>query len=194
MKREDFSELAALYALDLLEEQNCGLVEEAIAQFPDLQTELAEFQLAVSAIAYSSPPVPLATNLKDRLFQRIAISEEDTTTKSTTSVSALKEKAAVVDWEPHSIPGVMIGKLSLDLEKREIVCFVRAKAGMSLPKHRHAGNEEIVVLEGDLVFDGEIYGSGECIRSGPGSAHQPETYGGFLIFLRTSLDDEIIIV
>lgn len=48
------------------------------------------------------------------------------------------------------------------------------------------------MLEGDLVIDGELYSSGECIRSVSGSAHQPETYGGCLIFLRTSLDNKVI--
>jgi len=89
-------------------------------------------------------------------------------------------------------PAVMVGKLHVDTVRREIDFFVGANTGVRFPNHRHAGIEEIVVLEGDLVIDGELYSSGECIRSVSGSAHQPETYGGCLIFLRTSLDNKVI--
>ncbi|MCA1992350.1 MAG: cupin domain-containing protein [Coleofasciculus sp. S288] len=199
MQYENFCELAALYALDVLDEPNRCSVEDAIANFPEFETELAEFQAAVAALAYSAPPVPMADNLKERLFQRIGniTSEQDSTTESSSpllmSVPALKERAADVSWEPYSIPGVAIGNLYVDAEKREIACFVRATGSVRFPNHRHAGSEEIVVLEGDLVIDGTSYGSGEYIHSIPGSVHQPETYSGCLIFLRTSLDDEIII-
>ena len=80
----------------------------------------------------------------------------------------------------------------MDTVRREIDFFVGANTGVRFPNHRHAGIEEIVVLEGDLVIDGELYSSGECIRSVPGSAHQPETCGGCLIFLGTSLDNKVI--
>ncbi|HBB35527.1 MAG TPA: hypothetical protein DDZ80_16850 [Cyanobacteria bacterium UBA8803] len=199
MNQTDFSELAALYALDVLDELACRSVEETIAEFPEWEMELKEFQAAVATLPYSAPLVPMAGDLKERLFERIATLTcvTDTTpvvsTSIAQSVQALKARVAEVSWEPYLIPGVMVGKLDLDVSKREIACFIRAEAGVQFPNHRHAANEEVVVLEGDLVIDGELYGRGECIRSVPGSAHQPETYGGCLIFLRTSLDDEIIV-
>jgi anti-sigma factor ChrR (cupin superfamily) len=60
------------------------------------------------------------------------------------------------------------------------------------PKHQHADNEEIVVLEGDLVIDGQVYHSGDRIYSLPNTVHQPETQTGCLLFVKTSLDDVII--
>jgi hypothetical protein len=193
MNYEDLSELASLYALDILEEEYCHEVEDAIAKFPEFEQELAGFQSAVAAIPYTAPPMPMAANLKDRLFQRI---EEDISVakaKNELSVEDLIAQAARVSWQPYSLPGIKIGRWKLDLEKREVSCFIRATPGVQFYNHRHAGNEEIVVLEGDIVINGEKYNIGDRIRSMPGSAHQPETYGGCLIFVQTSLDDEIIV-
>jgi hypothetical protein len=189
MLPENIWELAALYALDLLDESECRVLEEAIAQFPELQPQLAKFQETVSAIPYSAPPVPVAVDLKARLFERIASQALE---PNSASVEALREQATKISWEPFSIPGMAIAKLYVNDEKREMACFVRAVAGVQFPNHRHAGNEEIIVLEGDLVIDEKTYGSGDYIPSISGTVHQPETVGGCTIFLRTSLDDEIV--
>jgi anti-sigma-K factor RskA len=73
MNNEDrcFCELAPLYALDLLDESDRAWVEQQVATDSDLAAELAEFQATVGAIAYSAPSVSMATDLKDRLFQRL---------------------------------------------------------------------------------------------------------------------------
>jgi hypothetical protein len=190
MNHEDFCELAALSALEILDETGSLLIEDSLVDFSDLASELAEFAQAVAALAYSAPPVAMAADLKQRLFQRIA---EEKNPPIPTSISALKEQAANVSWEPYPIPGVMVGTLHLDSEKREIACFVRSVGNIRFPKHQHADFEEIVVLEGDLVIDGQVYESGERIFSSPNTVHQPETQGGCLLFLKTSLDDEVLI-
>jgi anti-sigma factor ChrR (cupin superfamily) len=198
MQPEEFRELAALYALDLLDESDRRIVEDAIASSPELQNQLAEFRAAVAAIPYSTPTAPIAADLKKRLFERIAsdVSTQDTTPVASqlisASVSALREQVAEVSWKPYSIPGIMVGKLRVDTNRREIACFMRAEAGVRFPAHRHAGEEEIVVLEGDLSVDGKTYGRGGYIRSAPGSVHSPETLEGCTIFVRTSLDNEMI--
>ncbi|HBE16647.1 MAG TPA: anti-sigma factor [Cyanobacteria bacterium UBA11149] len=193
MNYEDFSEIASLYALNILEAEYCHEVEDEIAKFPQFQEDLAQLEAAVAAIPYTTPLMPISANLKDRLFQRI---EEDISGDrdwDRLSVADLIAEAAKVAWQPYSLPGVTIGRWKLDMEKREVSCFIRATSGIQFYNHRHAGNEEIVVLEGDLAIDGEKYNIGDRVFSDPGSVHQPETYSGCLIFVRTSLDDEIIV-
>ncbi|BAY30062.1 anti-ECFsigma factor, ChrR [Nostoc carneum NIES-2107] len=183
MKQEEFDELAASYALNILAQADFPILEEAIANSPELESELAALTEVAAALAYSAPSVPMAANLKARLFERI---------NNETSMTALQEKAADVEWQAYTIPGVMVGTLYQDNEKREIACFVRSVANIRFPKHQHAENEEIVVLEGDLIVDGEIYQAGDRIYSLPNTVHQPETQQGCLLFLKTSLDDQII--
>jgi hypothetical protein len=168
-------------------------VPEAIAQFPEWEVELAAIQATAANLSYSAPEAPLADGLKQRLFQRIADESYFGSGKQDTyNIAALTRQAAEISWEPYSIPGVMVGKLSVDPVKREVAYFLCCTAGIEFPKHKHAGNEEIVILAGDLVLDGKIYTSGEYIYCNPGTVHQPKTQNGCLVFLRTSLDVEII--
>ncbi len=66
-----FCELAPLYALDLLDDQERTWVEQQAAASSDLEAELADLQATVGVIAYSAEPVPMAADLKDRLFQQL---------------------------------------------------------------------------------------------------------------------------
>ncbi|PPS41012.1 cupin domain-containing protein [Chroococcidiopsis sp. TS-821] len=193
MNHDDLNELAALSAFELLGESECGVLEDAIAQSPELGEKLTQLQDAAAAIGYSAPIVPMASDLKERLFQRIATAVENTEDVATSpDLAHLTQQASRVTWQPYSLPGVIVGTLHIDTNRREIACFLRAEAGVQFPYHSHAGNEEIVVLEGDLIIGDRVYRTGECILSHRGSAHKPKTSGGCLLFLRTSLDDRIL--
>jgi anti-sigma factor ChrR (cupin superfamily) len=112
--------------------------------------------------------------------------------ESSPTIAELEAQAQTVAWEPYaSNPGTMLGKLLVDSQQREIQCFVRSLGATQFPRHRHAGEEEIVVLDGDLTIDGKHYQKGDRICSSSGSTHQPETRNGCFLYLRTSLDDEI---
>lgn len=82
MNAEDrcFCELAPLYILGLLDEQEYRWVEEQIASSPDLAAELAELQSTVAAISYSAPVTPVAPDLKNRLFERLEQEPNDSPT------------------------------------------------------------------------------------------------------------------
>jgi hypothetical protein len=191
MQYEEFLDLAALYALDLLDEQQQSQLEHAIAQSPELEAEWAVFQESVGDLAYATPSVPLASDLKTRLFQRInTLDLEAGIGSSHLALAELREQANTVSWEPlPAAPGALIGKLNIDPDSRQIHCFVRAWGHVKFPTHRHAAIEEIVVLEGDLIINGVIHQRGDRISSQTGTIHQPETLNGCLLFLQTSLDD-----
>ncbi|PSB28016.1 anti-sigma factor domain-containing protein [Stenomitos frigidus] len=74
MNAEDrcFCELAPLYALNLLDDDERRWVEAQAIENPELAAELAEHQITVNTLPYSAPMVPMAVDLKDRLFQRLA--------------------------------------------------------------------------------------------------------------------------
>jgi hypothetical protein len=198
MNYEKFCELAALYALDILDERGRQLVEGYIARFPEYKKELEGFHDAAAAIPYSAPDVPMAANLKERLFERIAdeaLNPNSSTSDDlpiTTDLPIFTLRAADVKWKSHVIPGVAIAKLYEDRVRREIVCLFRAEPGVRYPAHRHATAEEIFMLEGDLRIDEQVYGKGDYIRSAVGSIHSPYTVGGCMFLMRTSLDNETL--
>jgi len=200
MNRQDLSDSAALYAIDALAEDAQTQFEQQLESDPELAAELAAFQSAVSALAYTAPPVAIAPGLRDRLFQRLTAesrpldqAELPRPQLPNAAVQTLLEQANQVTWQPYAFSsGTMLGTLRIDTETNQIHCFVRAEANTRFPLHRHAKDEEIIVLEGDLNINGKLYGSGDRIYSSFGTAHQPKTETGCLIFLRTSLDDEIL--
>lgn len=186
-----FCELVPLYALDLLSEQEKSWVEQQVVECPDLAEELSGYQSATTAIPYSTPALPLADRLKERLFDRLNLDTPSSDTiphpLSSTHVAVRSQD---LNWQPHPTPGVTIAIVHRDEVKREIVGFLRAEPGVRYPWHRHAAIEEIFMMEGDLVIGDEVYRAGDYIRSYPGSDHAPYTKGGCQFFFHTSMDDE----
>ncbi len=189
-----FCELAPLYALEVLSAAERSQVEAHLAHEPELAVELAEFQAAAAAIAYSAPTVPLAVDLKARLFHQLdvelptASSWEECSPVVSFAGFALHPEDMI--WSPHPTPGVTIAILHTDSVKREIVGLLKAAPGVRYPWHIHAATEDIFMLEGDLRVGTTVYGKGAYICSAPGSAHAPETTTGCMFFFRNSMDDE----
>jgi len=201
MPDEEFNMLAALQALDILDESERRALAEKLQASPELQSELATFETAIAAIAYTAPPVPVAPDLKNRLFQRIAElpptaesvnSKPIVTSPTENNTPSLIVRSNDVKWRPYSVPGISIGKLYIDKKKREITCLMRLEPGVTFPLHRHAGSEEVLVLEGDLIVEGEVCHQGDYIRSVPGSTHSSLTQGGCLLLMKTSTDNEML--
>jgi anti-sigma factor ChrR (cupin superfamily) len=202
MLDEEFNMLAALQALDTLDESERSALAEKLQASPELQSELAAFETAVSAIAYTAPALPVAPDLKNRLLQRIA--ELPTTAESVNAQPivasptennppSLIVRSRDVKWRPYSAPGISIGKLYIDEKKRQITCLMRLEPGVTFPLHRHADSEEVFVLEGDLTVEGEVCYQGDYIRSVPGSTHSPVTEGGCLLLIKSSINNEMLV-
>jgi quercetin dioxygenase-like cupin family protein len=186
-----FCELAPLYALDLLEEPERQWVEQQVLECPDLEVELQEYLQATAAIPYSLPLLPVAPDLKERLFDRLGL---ETPEASPIEPDDLADRTIVrsqeLQWRPHSVPGVKVAIVHRDEQKREVTGLLQAEPGVHYPFHHHATVEEIYMLEGDLIIGAQSYGAGDYIRSHTGSSHAPYTQGGCKFFFRTSMDDE----
>lgn len=190
-----FCELAPLYTLDLLSEQERDWVEQQLAEYPELSEELAEYQLAATAIPYAAPDVAMAADLKNRLFESLELEPPETipaTPPTTPPPGFFALRSQDLNWQPHQVPGMAIAMLHIDEIKREIVGILRADPGARYPLHRHAAIEEIYMLAGDLIIDDQVYGAGDYIRSQPGSTHSPHSIGGCTFLFHTSMDDEYI--
>ena len=193
----DFSELAALSALDILTPEESNLVEINYADHSEFSVQRAEFEAVVGAIAYSSPPMPMNNNLKDRLWQRISENIPQLQPKLLDllkiSIAELKQKTRGLSWEPiPSMSNAAMATLEVDEATRQVAFFVRAQAGERFPNHWHAQGEEILVLEGDVVIDEQIYHRGSRISSQANTTHQPTTINGCLVICISSLDDQFL--
>jgi anti-sigma factor ChrR (cupin superfamily) len=188
-----FAELAPLYALDLLDPDERIWVETQVLACPDLAEELASYQAAVGVIPYSAPTMPMAADLKDRLFDRLGLEPVEAVPELPPEIPPnLKMfviRAGDLDWQPRRIEGVHAVLLFRDEVTRTHHFLVKAAAGVVYPLHQHEGIEEIYMLEGELIIDDQVYLAGDYIRSYPNSIHAPSTTTGCMFLIRACIDD-----
>jgi ChrR Cupin-like domain len=187
-----FCDLAPLYVLDLLDENERAWVEQQIMETPELAEELAQYQEAAMALAYRAEPVALSKDLKGRLFNTLGLAPpEDVSSSPETAPDhpLLSVRFQDIEWRVHPVPGVEISIFYTDPIARRISGVLKAEPGMEYPPHRHGGVEEIYMISGDLRIGTEIYGAGDYIRSNPGSVHAPRSQDGCMFFFNASMSD-----
>jgi anti-sigma factor ChrR (cupin superfamily) len=79
-------------------------------------------------------------------------------------------------WEDLA-PGVRVHTVREDPDRAFRAVLVWARPGARYPRHRHLGDEEILVLSGRLRDDRGSYGPGEICRSVAGSVHSEQVEG-----------------
>lgn len=193
----EVSDLAALFAIDALEPGDFCLLLTALGDTPEFMEEVAAYQAAAALLPYDLPPLPMAPDLKDRLFQRVDRDSSQLPSELfqllNQSVTALTQQAKGLTWKPLPVmAGASQAILKIDQVRREIAFFIRAEQPGQFPLHHHATGEEVLVLEGDFVVDGQQYDVGDRIYSPAHTAHAPATFKGCLIFCIASLDDQCL--
>jgi quercetin dioxygenase-like cupin family protein len=190
-----FCDLAPLYALDLLNGPERDWVEQQIIADPALAEELAEYEVAVTALPYGAPTVAIADDLKGRLFEKLELGSPERVAEASAPQRPRPFwtiRAQDIAWQPHTVPGVEVSIFHTDPVARIVSGLLKAEPGVQYPLHRHAAVEEIYMLSGDLVVGEQVYGAGDYLRSHPGSVHNPYSTTGCMFFFHTSMDDEFL--
>ncbi len=90
-------------------------------------------------------------------------------------------------WVASPQPGVERVMLDrLGAERARAASLARYAPASVYPAHGHPGSEEILVLSGTFSDGSGEYGPGCYLRNPPGSAHQPSSADGALIFVKLS--------
>jgi ChrR Cupin-like domain len=190
-----FCDLAPLYVLDLLEADERDWVEQQIINTPELAEELAQYEVAATALPYSAPHVKMADNLQGRLFDALGLAPPETMSPIVGNPSDRPSQAVRfqdIKWTAHFVPGVEIAIFHTDPIAQRTSGILRAAPGMKYPPHRHAEVEEIFMISGDLRIGTEVYGAGDYIRSNPGSVHAPYSQNGCMFFFNSSMNDDYV--
>ena len=190
-----FCDLAPLYVLDLLDEDERAWVEQQIIDTPELAEELTQYQEAAMALPYSAEPVKLSNDLKGRLFNTLGLAPPDAVSgvhETAPDHPLLSVRFQDIEWQVHPVPGVEISIFYTDPIARRMSGVLKAAPGMEYPPHRHVGVEEIYMISGDLRIGTEIYGAGDYIRSNPGSVHAPRSQYGCMFFFNSSMSDDYL--
>jgi anti-sigma factor ChrR (cupin superfamily) len=94
-----------------------------------------------------------------------------------------------IAWQPFRT-GIEIHPLYGELGVGRAAALLRYAPGASLPSHRHAGFEQIFVLEGAQVDEHGRYGKGTVVVNAPGSHHAVTSPEGCVVFVTWDLPVE----
>jgi len=87
------------------------------------------------------------------------------------SVAAALRRAPEPEWEEVA-SGISCKLLATDAEKNRVSMLVRLTPGTAYPPHRHAGVEELYMLDGELMIDDKRLYPGDYNRAEPGTGDQ----------------------
>jgi anti-sigma factor RsiW len=178
----DVRELLPLYALGILEADEVGVVERAVAADASLAAELAAFQQTADALGTAIEPVTPPPQVLQRLLATVGGSRFeplsarlarlfDVTIDRARELLGLIERPA--SWVPQ-MPGIAL--IHFDGGPRAAVAdcgFVRLAAGATFPPHTHLGEEIVTVLVGRIhdITNDRVIGPGEDYVQAEGTTH-----------------------
>ena len=180
------SEVTCAYAAEALPPSEVGAAEAHIATCPDCRRELKSLRPLVDRfVAWPSDVLRPTTALAGRLAGRIAAETGEP------PVQPPAQRWSEPDWEEVA-PGIQCKLLATDAERQRVSMLVRLAPGASYPAHRHAGTEELHLLDGELWIDERKLLPGDYNYGAPGAGDDrvwSET--GCTCLLVTSTEDAL---
>jgi ChrR-like protein with cupin domain len=183
---QDHAELLVLYALGALPLGETSSAEARISACAGCREELRTLRPLVDAFASWPTDVlrPTAA-LWDRLAQRIGAETGQAPLPS-------PPPRAESEWQ-QAAPGISVKLLATDEERHRVSMLVRLAPGTDYPPHRHAGVEELHLLDGELIVDDKTLQPGDHIRAETGSEdHRVWSGTGCTCVLLTSSRDALL--
>ncbi len=158
-----FLSLAEPYALGALESDDRASFESHLADCPVCRGAVANAAHALLGVASALPHEPPRAEVRSQLLDLA-------------DAPRWPLDLSVLRWEEFS-PGIRIHVLKEEPERGVRKCLVWAQPGARVGRHRHGGEECILVLKGALRDERGLYRAGDLCRSRQGSVHHEEVAG-----------------
>jgi putative transcriptional regulator len=152
--------LISAHALGALEGEDRERLEAHVGRCDACARTLARVSEALTDLAGAVAPAP---SLRQRVLDLAA-------------APAAPVDLGAYTWDEVA-PGVRMHAVREDAARGFRAALVWASPGARYPRHRHLGDEEILVLSGRLRDDRGSYGPGEICRSVAGSQHSEQAEG-----------------
>jgi anti-sigma factor ChrR (cupin superfamily) len=171
---EKITEQAAMYALGCLSQSEARAFERRLAEGEGgYAEESAVFDAVVTSLALGASERPPSAEMRERLLARVAIEASQKgryeAEKPPASLPPQFHRVRLAEgkWDQMA-EGVFVKTLFVDQNKDTVTSLVRLAPGARLPRHRHLGIEESVVIEGDCRVNGEVLMPGDyrCAMAG----------------------------
>jgi anti-sigma factor ChrR (cupin superfamily) len=160
------AELACAYALHVLPASDAAALQAHIAECPVCRREVQSLRPVIDRfVAWPADVLRPTRSLQRRLALRIA---EET---GQPPVPPPAPRWSEPTWE-RVAPGIECKLLATDAERHRVSMLVRLAPGASYPAHRHAGVEELHLLDGELWIDERKLFPGDYNYAAPGTGDQ----------------------
>ena len=183
--------IAALYALDALTEPEKAAYEAHLgAGCAVCVAEVASFHDAAGAFGMCVDPLLPQSQLRARLMETVSRTPQPPVQNSPGVVydkaGVLIARPAEKSWTAGAFPGVFLKVLFNDTSRGVTTAMVRMTAGTRYPGHKHAGVEEVHLIEGDMWVGDFPMRAGDYCRGEAGSIHEDITTETGCLFVVTS--------
>jgi anti-sigma factor ChrR (cupin superfamily) len=181
-------ELAALYALGALEREEARPFERHLDEgCAACAAEVEAHAATCDALALAAPDAAPPSGARARLLERVSAEREGARPETSarpappaaapeTSVSELLVvRAGEGEWVETADAGVFVKLLFADREREMVTTLVRMSPGSRIPRHRHRGAEQCLVLEGDVSSGPHTLSAGDFNCAPEGSVHDELT-------------------
>lgn len=193
-------ELAAPYALGALDAEEARSFEEHLEEgCAACAAEVEGFAAVCSALALAPPAAAPPAAAREKLLARVSAEAEgarpensgrpappDTGRADSPAANAselLVVRAGEGEWTETEDSGVFVKLLYVDRERETYTTLVRMSPGSRIPRHRHRGAEQCLVLEGDVSSGPHTLSAGDFNCAPAGSVHDELTSDGGALLL-----------
>jgi anti-sigma factor ChrR (cupin superfamily) len=128
-----------------------------------LAAEWQSLDAIVADLALAAPEAVPAPAVRDHLLARVADTPQEArpvTPPTQPAAPAFTSRLAEGEWKPLA-PHVHAKVLHQDRQTGLITTLIRLAPGGYLPRHRHLGFEQTLVVEGDCRVNGETFYPGD---------------------------------
>jgi len=173
MIHEQREELASLYVLDLLKDQDLRRFEQELTDDTSLQQLVRDLREGLSALSLNLPAKSPPAGLKHAILRRIKSgdSSRDNSEEPAALAAGVTHVVSRFAWKPSGIPGVDVCRLRGSLESKSGAAYYKIGPGRSLPPHKHVGSEDCLVIKGSACDENGIYTAGMYVHNAPGTDH-----------------------
>lgn len=193
-------ELAALYALGALGGEEARSFEEHLGEgCAACAAEVEGFDAVCSALALAPTAAAPPASAREKLLARVASEAEGTRPENSARPAPrdsgradspaadvselLVVRAGEGEWMETEDSGVFVKLLYVDRERETYTTLVRMSPGSRIPRHRHRGAEQCLVLDGDVSSGPHTLSAGDFNCAPAGSVHDELTSGGGALLL-----------
>ena len=163
MMNEQKQEQVALYALGALTPPEAERFRAQLGTDVELELDAAAYETVVNELALSASAVAPSPGLRKQLMARIAATPQDHSPKAKTAAlpqAAFVQRFDEGNWMPLA-PHVSCKILHRDPVSQMVTSLIRLEPGGYLPRHRHLGFEQTVIVSGDCIVNGQTFYAGD---------------------------------